>query len=118
MKLPLRRLVVGSSVVAAVALGSLVVSAPEAAANAPCPDGTARVFLGNSTNTCQGGGTVDYDPSAPVSKVCSMPNTDVTAEATFKNSRGKLVTQKLDLSDGRCGRFDIAGQLGATVTVT
>ncbi|WP_406280866.1 hypothetical protein OH799_15475 [Nocardia sp. NBC_00881] len=117
MKLPVRRLVVRSSIVSALALGLLAV-APEAVADAPCPEGTARVFLANSTNTCQGGGTVGYDPSAPVSKVCSTPTADVTAEATFKNSRGKLVTQKLDLSDGRCGRFDIPGQLSATVTVS
>ncbi|MEU2030211.1 hypothetical protein [Nocardia amamiensis] len=110
-----RRLVVGSSAVAALALGSLVV-APDAVADAPCPEGTARVFLANSTNTCQGGGTVSYDPA--VSKVCSTATADVTAEATFKNRRGKLITQKLDLSSGRCGRFDIAGQLSATVTVS
>ncbi|MGW4324320.1 hypothetical protein ACWEKR_00350 [Nocardia sp. NPDC004573] len=112
-----RRLVVRSSVVAALALGSLVV-APEAVADAPCPEGSARVFLADSTNTCQGGGTASYDPPGVVSKVCSTSTADVTAEATFKNRRGKIITQKLDLSDGRCGRFDIAGQLGATVTVS
>ncbi|UAK29711.1 hypothetical protein K8O92_16940 [Nocardia asteroides] len=112
----IRRLVVGSSVVAALALGTLVV-APEAVADAPCPEGTARVFLADSTNTCQGAGTVSYDPPGVVSKVCSTPSADVSAEATFKNRRGKLTTQKLELNSGRCGRFDIAGQLGATVTV-
>ncbi len=117
MRPTVRRLVVGSSVVAALALGTLVV-APDAVADAPCPDGTARVFLANSTNTCQGGGTVSYDPPGAVSKVCSTATADVTAEATFKNRRGKLITQKLDLSSGRCGRFDIAGQLNATVTVS
>ncbi|MFI9409716.1 MULTISPECIES: hypothetical protein [Nocardia] len=116
MEPTVRRLVVGSSVIAALALGTLVV-APEAVADAPCPEGSARVFLANSTNTCQGGGTVSYDPPGVVSKVCSTASADVSAEATFKNRRGKLITQKLDLSGGRCGRFDIAGQLGATVTV-
>ncbi|MGK8523565.1 hypothetical protein ACRS6B_19350 [Nocardia asteroides] len=108
---------VGSSVIAALVLGTLVV-APVAVADAPCPEGTARVFLSDSTNTCQGGGTVSYDPPGVVSKVCSMPSANVSAEATFKTRRGKLMTQKLELSNGRCGRFDVAGQLGATVTVS
>ncbi|MGK8490180.1 hypothetical protein [Nocardia asiatica] len=117
MEPTVRRVVVRSGVVAALALGSLV-AAPQAVADAPCPEGTARVFLADSTNTCQGGGTVSYDPPGVVSKICSTPSADVTAEATFKNRRGKLITQKLDLSSGRCGRFDVAGQLGATVTVS
>ncbi|MGQ4596700.1 hypothetical protein [Nocardia sp. R6R-6] len=117
MEPTVRRLVVGSSVAAALTLGSLVVAAPDAIA-AQCPDGTARVFLANSTNTCQGAGTVSYDPPGVVSKVCSSATADVSAEATFKDRRGKLITQKLDLSSGRCGRFEIAGQLGTTVTVS
>ena len=81
----------------------------------PCPTGTARVFLGNSTNSCQGAGTVSYT-EAPVSKVCSMNSTDVTVEIQTNIKKRPLRTQ--ELSNGQCASFDMKTQIGNTVTVT
>ncbi|MFJ2663956.1 hypothetical protein ACIO14_06370 [Nocardia fluminea] len=112
------RVIVRGVVVAAVTAGALVpaalVSAPSALAD-PCPTGTARVFLGNSTNSCQGAGSVSYT-DAPVSKVCSMASTDVTVEIQTNIKKRPLRTQ--ELSNGHCASFDIHTQIGNTVTVT
>lgn len=91
-----------------------LVSVPSALAD-PCPTGTARVFLGNSTNSCQGAGSVSYT-DAPVSKVCSMASTDVTVEIQTNIKKRPLRTQ--ELSNGHCASFDIHTQIGNTVTVT
>ncbi|WP_328404386.1 MULTISPECIES: hypothetical protein [unclassified Nocardia] len=117
MELTVRRLVVRSSIVAALGLGSIVVAAPQAVAEAPCPDGTARLFFTNETNTCQGGGTVSFDGSPAISKVCSVGRVNVIVDATIKTGKTKTATRHLDLSNGQCGRIEIAGQLNATVTI-
>ncbi|WP_410870032.1 hypothetical protein [Nocardia sp. A7] len=112
------RVMVRGVVVAAVTAGALVpaalVGAPSAMAD-PCPNGTARVFLGNSTNSCQGAGSVSYT-EAPVSKVCSMAGTDVTVEIQTNIKKRPLRTQ--ELSNGQCSSFDMKTQIGNTVTVT
>ncbi|WP_433657241.1 hypothetical protein ACQPW1_37460 [Nocardia sp. CA-128927] len=110
-----RRLVFRSSVAAAIGLGSIVVVAPQAVADT-CADGTARIFFANADPSCQTG-SADYS-TQKIAKVCSMTGADVVAEATYLNSRKKTVTTRLELSNGRCGRFEISGQQGATVTVT
>ncbi|WP_194834600.1 hypothetical protein [Nocardia sp. XZ_19_369] len=110
-----RRIAVRSSVAAAIALGSIVVIAPQAAAET-CADGSARIFFSNSEPSCQTG-TASYSEQT-IAKVCSMAGADVVAEATYLNARKKTVTQRLELSNGRCGRFEIAGQQSATVSVT
>ncbi|MFD4438433.1 hypothetical protein ACFWPK_01490 [Nocardia sp. NPDC058519] len=91
-----------------------LLTAPNAMAD-PCPTGTARVFLGNSTNSCQGAGSVSYT-EAPVSKVCSMTSTDVTVEIQTNIKKRPLRTQ--ELSNGQCASFDMKTQIGNTVTVT
>ncbi|MFQ6394973.1 hypothetical protein ACLMAJ_16100 [Nocardia sp. KC 131] len=118
MEMTVRRLMVRSSIVAALGLGSIVVAAPQAIADAPCSDGTARLFFTNETNTCQGGGTVSFDGSPAISKVCSMSSAHVVVDATIKISKKKNTTQHLDLSNGQCGRLDVGSQLDATVTIT
>ncbi|WP_228003009.1 hypothetical protein [Nocardia australiensis] len=118
MELTVARLVVRSSITAAIAIGSMVVLGPQAAAEAPCPDGTARIFFSNETNTCQGGGTYSFGGSPAISKVCSVGSVNVTVDATIKTSKTKTANRHLDLSNGQCGRIDIPGQLDATVTVT
>jgi hypothetical protein len=90
----------------------------QASAEAPCPDGTARIFFNNETNTCQGGGTVSFNGSPAVAKVCSMRSVNVIVDATIKTSKTKTATRHLDLSNGQCGRVELGGQLDATVTVT
>ncbi|MFD6157866.1 hypothetical protein ACFWF7_30305 [Nocardia sp. NPDC060256] len=110
-----RRLVVRSSVAAAIGLGSIVVVAPQAVAET-CPDGSARIFFANAEPSCQTG-SASYSAET-ISKVCSMTGANVVAEATYLNSRKKPVTTRLDLSNGTCGRFVIAGQQSATVSVT
>ncbi|AFU04415.1 hypothetical protein [Nocardia brasiliensis] len=110
-----RRLVVRSSVAAALALGSIAVVAPHAAADT-CSDGTARIFFANAEPACVTG-TTSYRTQT-IAKVCSMPGADVVAEATFPKLRGKAVTQRLELTNGTCGRFEIMTQESATVSVT
>ncbi|MEV0435542.1 hypothetical protein [Nocardia sp. NPDC050413] len=104
-------------VVAALGAGAVVpvlmVGAPTAAAD-PCPDGTARVFLGNSTNSCQGAGTVSYT-EAPVSKVCSMTGSDVVVDI---EGNSKKTHRHVELTNGQCAQFDIRTQMANTVTVT
>ncbi|GAA5062609.1 hypothetical protein [Nocardia callitridis] len=117
MSLPLPRLLLRAAIAATMTLGPLLVLSPTAAA-AGCEEGAARVFFSNSTNTCLGPGTTSYNGSPAVSKVCSAPGVSVQAEATFKKSRTKTFTRALDLASGRCGRFDITGQLDATLTVS
>jgi hypothetical protein len=118
MELTVQPLVVRSSIVAAIAMGSMVVVGPQASAEAPCPDGTARIFFNNETNTCQGGGTASFNGSPAISKVCSVGPVNVIVDATIKTSKTKTATRHLDLSNGKCGRVEIGGQLDATVTVT
>ncbi|WP_278263731.1 hypothetical protein [Nocardia sp. AG03] len=105
-------------VVAAVTAGALVpvtlVTAPAAVAD-PCPNGTARVFLGNSTNSCQGAGSVSYT-EAPVSKVCSMSGTDVAVD--IQTNIKKRPTRHVEIRNGQCSTFDMKTQIGNTVTVT
>ncbi|MEU3014323.1 hypothetical protein [Nocardia asteroides] len=112
-----RKLVRGV-VVAAVTAGAVVpvtmLSAPSALAD-PCPNGTARVFLGNETNTCQGAGSVSYT-EAPVSKVCSMTSTDVAVD--IQTNIKKRPTRHVEISNGQCSSFDMKTQIGNTVTVT
>ncbi|MFD3506681.1 hypothetical protein [Nocardia sp. NPDC058666] len=112
------RMMVRGVIVAAATAGTLVpaalLTAPSAMAD-PCPTGTARVFLGNSTNSCQGAGSVSYT-DAPVSKVCSMSGTDVTVEIRTNIKKRPLRTQ--ELSNGQCASFDMKTQIGNTVTVT
>ncbi|MEU7220605.1 hypothetical protein [Nocardia iowensis] len=111
-----RRLVVRSSVAAAITLGSIVAVAPQAVAEGLCDDGSATVFLVGSEPVCQGRGTVSYGERT-VSKVCSVGPVEVTAEATYLDRRKKTITDQLDLRNGTCGRFVIPGQTSATVTV-
>ncbi|WP_336081282.1 hypothetical protein [Nocardia sp. SSK8] len=112
------RVMIRGVVVAAVSVGALVpvalVTAPAAVAD-PCPNGTARVFLGNSTNSCQGAGSVSYT-EAPVSKVCSMSGTHVAVDVEVKAR--KTTTRHVEISNGQCATFDMRTQLGNTVTVT
>ncbi|MFE3541504.1 hypothetical protein ACFXK0_00860 [Nocardia sp. NPDC059177] len=112
------RVMVRGVVVVAMSAGALVpaalVGAPNAVAD-PCPNGTARVFLGNSTNSCQGAGSVSYT-EAPVSKVCSMSGTQVVVEIEVDNK--KRPTRTVEISNGRCASFDMKTQIGNTVTVT
>ncbi|MFF0546040.1 hypothetical protein ACWEVD_08540 [Nocardia thailandica] len=103
-------------VVAAMSAGALVpaalVSAPAALAD-PCPNGTARVFLGDATNSCQGAGSVTYD-AVPVSKVCSMSGTNVTIQFT---ATSKKYNRDVEIYDGRCATFDLRIQKSISVTV-
>ncbi|MFC4126406.1 hypothetical protein [Nocardia rhizosphaerae] len=112
------RKMVRGVVVAAVTAGAAVpitlLAAPAATAD-PCPNGTARVFLGNATSTCQGAGSVSYTV-APVSKVCSMSSTDVAI--TIETNARKNSTRHVEISNGQCRSFDMRTQIGNTVTVT
>lgn len=118
MELSVRRLVVRSSFVAAVALGSVVVVGPEAVADAPCPDGTARIFFSDETNTCQGAGTVSYTSRAKrVSRTCSTVSATVTVAVTEEIGY-KSVEREVEYIDGRCGAFNYKIQSAASVTVT
>ncbi|GGK43987.1 hypothetical protein [Nocardia camponoti] len=112
------RVTVRGVVAAAVTVGSAVpmvlLSTPVATAD-PCPNGTARVFLGNETNSCQGPGTVSYT-DAPVSKVCAMTSTDVTVD--IETNLRKARTRHVELTNGRCATFDMKTQIANTVTVT
>ncbi|MEV0076779.1 hypothetical protein AB0H58_10230 [Nocardia neocaledoniensis] len=111
------RMMVRGVVVAAVTAGAAVpvvlLGAPNAAAD-PCPNGTARVFLGDETNACQGAGTQTY-VLAGVSKVCSMTSTDVTIDI---DSESKKLRRHVEISNGQCAQFQLRGQTSATVTVT
>ncbi|WP_433732816.1 hypothetical protein ACQP0C_10920 [Nocardia sp. CA-129566] len=119
MELTVRRLVARSSVAAALALGPLVVlGPPQAAAEAPCPDGSARIFFHDETNTCQSGGTYSFDGTPALVKVCSVGKVEVTVDTTIQKSRTKTRTDHLDLSNGQCGRVTVGGQLDSTVTIT
>ncbi|MEV0293111.1 hypothetical protein [Nocardia sp. NPDC050710] len=107
-----RRLVVRGSL-AALGAGSVVFLAPQAIAEAPCPDGTARVFLNDSTNTCQSAGTVEY--SQPwASKICSMGSAKVVIDTTGKRRINK---KHIELDPGHCTRLELDGQQSATVQV-
>ncbi|MDO3645893.1 hypothetical protein [Nocardia mangyaensis] len=112
------RMMVRGVVVAAVSVGAAVpmvlLGAPNAAAD-PCPTGTARVFLANSTNSCQGAGTVRYT-DAPVSKVCSMASTDVTI--VIETNIKKRPRHEVQVHNGRCASFDFRTQIGNSVTVS
>ncbi|WP_433201478.1 hypothetical protein ACQP1G_10400 [Nocardia sp. CA-107356] len=119
MELTVRRLVARGSVAAALALGPLVVlGPPQAAAEAPCPDGTARIFFHDETNTCQGGGTSSFTGSPALVKVCSTSGIQVVVDTTIQKSRTKTRTAHLDLSNGQCGRIEVGGQLDSTVSIT
>jgi hypothetical protein len=118
MELTVRRLVVRGSIAAATALGSLVVLGPQAAAEAPCPDGSARIFLHDETNSCQGGGTYSFDGTPALVKVCSVGSVRVVVDTTIKLSKTRSRNDHLDLADGKCGRVTISGQLDSTVTIT
>lgn len=119
MELTVRRLVARSSVAATLALGPLVVlGSPQAAAEAPCPDGTARIFFHDETNTCQGGGSYSFTGSPALVKVCSVGRVEVIVDTTIKTGRTKTTTNHLDLRNGQCGRITISGQLDSTVTIT
>ncbi|MET7767748.1 hypothetical protein [Nocardia sp. NPDC005366] len=109
-----RRLVVRSSVAAALGIGSMVVLGPHAVADAPCPDGTARVFLSNSTNTCQGAGTASYaQPWA--TKICTTGGTTAVIDTTGKR---RVNRQHIELDPGgHCARLELDGQQSATVVV-
>ncbi|MFI9509849.1 hypothetical protein [Nocardia sp. NPDC052566] len=119
MELPVRRLVVRSSVVAALAVGAVVCVSPQAMADGEsggaCPDGTARIFFGNSTNSCVTGTT---SHSNFISKVCSVGDVDVTVTVQLAplgtREREPVVTE---LSTGHCARFDRFDQKSSTVTV-
>ncbi|WP_156371157.1 hypothetical protein [Nocardia arizonensis] len=110
-----RRLVVRGGVAAAVGMGSLIVLGPKAAAEAPCPDGTARVFFNNSTNTCQNAGTATYaDPWA--SRVCSTSGARVVIDTTGKRRVNK---RHIELaSGGYCAQLELDGQQSATIQVS
>ncbi|MEV0060001.1 hypothetical protein [Nocardia sp. NPDC050718] len=111
------RMMVRGVVVAAVTAGAVVpvvLSAPSAVAD-PCPNGTARVFLGNETNSCQGAGSVSYT-DGPVSKVCSMSGTHVAVD--IQTNIKKRPTRHVEISNGQCSSFDMKTQIGNTVTVT
>lgn len=110
-----RRLVIRSSIAGAIALGSVVAVAPHAAAET-CADGSARIFFANAEPRCQTG-TATYSAET-ISKVCSMTGADVVAEAGYLNYKKQIVTTRHELSNGSCGRFVIAGQQSATVSVT
>ncbi|WP_141717690.1 hypothetical protein [Nocardia altamirensis] len=112
-----RRLVIRGAVAGVIAVGSIVVVAPSAVADNPCEGASARVFFGNSTNTCQSGSAAYSNPTI-VSKICSMPTSSVHAEVTLKQTKTKTITQTMDLANGQCGRFPLQGQLSSTVTVS
>lgn len=99
----------------ALGAGSLIVLGPHAAADAPCPEGTARVFFNNSTNTCQGVGAVTYsNPWA--SRVCSAAGSKVVVDTTGKRRVNK---RHIELDPGGyCTQLELNGQENATVTVT
>ncbi|MEV5836193.1 hypothetical protein [Nocardia sp. NPDC052112] len=119
MESTIRRLVARSSVAAALAVGPLVVlGPPQATAEAPCPDGTARIFFHDETNTCQSGGTYSFDGTPALVKVCSVGRVQVIVDTTVQKSRTKTRTDHLDLSNGQCGRVTIAGQLDSTVSIS
>ncbi|MGY4103325.1 hypothetical protein ACW2Q0_27760 [Nocardia sp. R16R-3T] len=114
----IRRLVARSCVAATLAVGPLVVLGPPQAAAAPCPDGTARIFFHDETNTCQSGGTYSFDGTPALVKVCSVGKVQVIVDTTIQKSRTKTRTDHLDLSNGQCGRIAIAGQLDSTVSIS
>ncbi|MEV4129207.1 hypothetical protein [Nocardia sp. NPDC049707] len=119
MESTIRRLVARSSVAAALALGPLVVlGPPQATAEAPCPDGTARIFFHDETNTCQSGGTYGFDGKPALVKVCSVGRVQVIVDTTIQKSRTKTRTAHLDLRNGQCGRIEVGGQLDSTVNIS
>ncbi|MBH0781402.1 hypothetical protein [Nocardia bovistercoris] len=115
MATTVRRLVIRSGVAVAVAAGSLLVFGPQAAADAPCPDGTARIFFNNSTNICQGAGTATY--SSPwASRVCTTSGTKVVIDTTGKRRVNKRHIE-LD-GGGYCTQLELNGQENATIQVS
>ncbi|RJO75018.1 hypothetical protein D5S18_16625 [Nocardia panacis] len=113
MGVAVRRGLVRGCVVAALGLGFAVVGGHEAAAEA-CPDGTARVFLSNETNTCQGRGVASYSAPGLVSRVCSVGPVKVVVDITGS----RYVARHVELENGRCAQFEYKGQSGATVQVS
>jgi len=114
MEISVRRLVVRGSIATALGIGSMVVLGPNAVADAPCPDGTVRVFLSNSTNTCQGAGATTY--SAPwATKICTTSGTVAVIDTTGKR---RVNRQHIELDPGgHCARLELDGQQSATVVV-
>ncbi|WP_431972078.1 hypothetical protein [Nocardia sp. bgisy134] len=110
----LRRLVIRGSVIGAIAAGAVVALPQTAVAEAPCPDGTARVFLNDATNVCQSG-SATYTARPAVSKVCSTGGTSVVVETTGPR---RINRRHIELEPGGyCARLEIEGQESATVQV-
>ncbi|MEV6387286.1 hypothetical protein [Nocardia xishanensis] len=111
----LRQLVIRGSVIGAIAAGAVVAIPQTAIAEAPCQDGTARVFLNNSTNLCQSG-SATYTALPAVSKVCSTGGTKVVVDTTGPR---RINRRHVELEPGgHCARFELEGQESATVQVT
>ncbi|MET8774690.1 hypothetical protein ABZV58_06640 [Nocardia sp. NPDC004654] len=111
----LRRLVIRGAVIGAVAAGAVVAVPQTAIAEAPCQDGTARVFLNNATNLCQSG-SATYTAYPAVTKVCSTSGTKVVIDTTGPR---RVNRRHVELDPGgHCARFEIEGQESATVLVT
>ncbi|CRY83719.1 hypothetical protein IU443_16745 [Nocardia farcinica] len=102
---------------AAAALGSgAVLAIPQtAAADGPCPVGTASVFLNDATHHCQGAGTTTYTARPAVAKVCAMSGTAVTVDS---DGARRVNRQHIELDPGHCTRLEIGGQYSATVQVS
>ncbi|MFF0530279.1 hypothetical protein ACFYT3_18015 [Nocardia amikacinitolerans] len=111
----LRRLTIRGAVIGAIAAGAVVAVPQTAIAEAPCQDGTARVFLNNATNLCQSG-TATYNARPAISKVCSTSGTKVVVDTTGPR---RVNRRHVELEPGgHCARFEIEGQESATVTVS
>ncbi|QIS14770.1 hypothetical protein [Nocardia arthritidis] len=114
------RLVVRGSVIAALGVGSVVAFGPgNAVADAPCPDGTARIFVAGghddeSTDTCQGPGSVTFSWPKAVSKVCAVGS----AKAVVEISGAKPYAGTYELVNGHCAMFNYKKVDSATITVS
>ncbi|MFC9894411.1 hypothetical protein ACFVMC_12010 [Nocardia sp. NPDC127579] len=102
------------AVIAAMGLGS-VFFVPEAAAGAPCPDGTARIFFEGGDNVCQSGSTT-YSSPRWVSKVCSVGDVRVTVHVEYAGYRAKPIDRELD--PGHCTQIPLPAQTSAEVVIS
>ncbi|MEU8899523.1 hypothetical protein [Nocardia sp. NPDC048505] len=118
MEISVRRAALRGALIAAMGVGSVLlvpdVSVPRAAAGAPCPDGTARIFFEGGDNLCQSG-SASYSSPRWVSKVCSVGRVRVNVHVEYAGRKAKPIDRELDT--GHCTQIPLPAQTSASVTL-